>query len=63
MKTKLKCKKNLKHQDGTQSFTKGMIYVCDFQIESPSPDACVMNNQNMPHQLGNWYKHFKIIES
>jgi len=59
MKTRVKCNKNLVHRDGTQSFTKGLIY--EGNICNVLENLKVINNQGEPHSLSNWAKHFKKI--
>jgi hypothetical protein len=60
LKTRVKCNKNLVHSDGTQSFTKGQIY--EGNICNVLENLRVTNNQNEPHVLSMWHKHFKVIK-
>jgi len=59
MKEQFLCLKDLIHQDGTKSFTKGNIYY-------GNPAKCIesvtlLNNQLQSHVIGIWAKYFKRI--
>jgi len=56
METIVKCKKDLYHNDGTKSFTKGETY--KGRICNVLENLNVTNNQGEIHQLGCWAKHF-----
>ncbi len=59
IQTKVKCKKDLIHSDGSQCFTKGKTYqgnICNI-LEN----LTVTNNNGEKHRLGNWSKHFTNI--
>jgi len=59
----LLCKKKLIFCDGSESFTKGVAYeVITMSTPSPTGTTRVINNQNEPHNLGSWAKHFNLIE-
>lgn len=61
LKTKVKCNKDLFHNDGTKSFTQGFQYqgnICNV-IEN----LTVINDQGEPHKIGwSWSKYFKIVK-
>lgn len=59
LKTIVKCKKNLFHRDGTQSFTKGQEY--EGNICNVLENLTVTNDQGEQHRLSGWAKHFKNI--
>jgi hypothetical protein len=59
--TKVKCKKDLYHLDGTKSFSKG------FEYEGNTPNIMenltLTNDQGERHSIGfQWVKHFKIVK-
>lgn len=62
LKTYVQCTKDLYHNDGTKSFSKGVTYsghICNV-IENLE----VTNNQGEPHRIGSlWAKHFRKIKS
>ena len=58
-KTIVKCKANLFHKDGTQSFTKGKEY--EGNICNVLENLTVINDQGEPHKIGNWAHNFKNI--
>lgn len=63
----VKCKLTLQHGDGTESFTKGNVYdVINVPMYDSSKTYIVtnhttcLNNQNEPHRLALWAKHFNL---
>jgi len=59
LKTRVKCKKDLFHSDGSKSFTKGEVY--EGNICNVLENLRVENDQGEPHKIGNWSKHFTNI--
>lgn len=60
---KILAKKNLYHNDGTLSFTNGQEYeVPTVKSQHELIDCYSINNQGERHQIGMWYKYFKIIK-
>jgi hypothetical protein len=58
METEVKCNKTLFHSDGSESFTKGMLY--SGRDSNSLYDMKVINNQGEPHTLSTWAKHFTV---
>jgi hypothetical protein len=54
------CNKSLKHGDGSTSFTKGTLYVSNYS-DMLTENTTLVNNQNQPHRLGLWFKHFRQV--
>jgi hypothetical protein len=52
--------KNLKHGDGSTSFTKGQLYVSNYST-SLTENTMLINNQNQLHRLNLWFKHFRQV--
>lgn len=62
MKTRVKCKKDLYHNDGTKSFTKGQEY--EGNICNVLENLTVKNDQGEDHKIGSsWSKHFTKLRS
>ena len=62
LKTKVKCNKDLFHNDGTKSFSKGQQY--EGNICNVMENLTVTNDQEEPHTIGfQWAKHFKKVNS
>lgn len=61
LKTKVKCKKDLFHLDGTKSFSKGFEY--EGNICNVIENLTVKNDQGEDHKIGfQWAKHFKVVK-
>ena len=65
MATIIKCKKDLYHNDGTKSFSKGCDYVVDKDIyqESSLMDLRIVNDQMESHIISSWWREFKIVKT
>lgn len=51
--------------NGCKCFTKGNRYEVSKDAHQPIDllnNARTINDNNEPHYIGNWYKHFKIIK-
>lgn len=59
MKTVVRCNKTLIHGDGSESFTKGQIYMG--QSANVLESLKVKDNQGCDHTLGIWAKYFTKI--
>ena len=60
LKTRVRCKKDLYHNDGTKSFSKGSEY--EGNICNVLENLTVTNDQGQPHTIGfQWAKHFTKI--
>lgn len=57
----IKCKKNLVNQSGHQDFTKDKIYTAEGN-EINEKTRVLSDDENMPHVLGLWHKHFKKVK-
>ena len=62
--TTIVAKKNLVHQDGTQSFTKGKSYVVKAYVynEASLIDKMTTNDQGHAHIIGSFWRDFKIVK-
>jgi len=58
---KVKAKKDLIHSDGSQCFTKGVIY--SGRMSNSLEYLKVVNDNGETHQLGNWAKYFTEIKN
>jgi len=55
------CNKDLKHSDGSISFSKGTLYVSNYS-NTLSENTLLVNNQNQPHKIGfQWLKNFRQV--
>jgi hypothetical protein len=63
---KIKCKKDLVNATGHQDFTKNKIYDAiseKYKNDTINEETLVVkDDENMPHRLGEWHKHFKIVK-
>lgn len=61
--TRIKAKKDL--FNGGRCFTKGKIYLVAKDVSSTAQlmDCKVINDQEEPHIIGNFWKDFKIVNS
>lgn len=63
MSAKLLCKQDLYNQG--KCFSKGKIYETNRYIDSQPQlmNVTLANDLGQPHQIGGWYKHFKILKN
>ena len=52
--------KSLKHGDGSTSFIKGQLSVSNYS-DNLTENTTLVNNQNQPHRLNLWFKHFRQV--
>ena len=57
--TKVRCNKTLVNDAGEQNFTEGNTY--QGKRTNILNNLNVQDDQDDPHVLGNWFKHFTII--
>lgn len=59
----IRAKQDLRHNDGTVSFKKGELYFTTREVHNATDliNATAYNEQGDRHGLGNWYRHFKIV--
>lgn len=60
--TTIKATKDL--YNAGKCFTKGKTYKVNKQVKTEAGlmEAQTINDQQEPHLIGSWWKHFKIVE-